>query len=471
MKTSIFILICITLISFSNINLAKCCLADRNLFQDNSVKSDSMINHGLVEFKDYNKVISFAFESDTIFALTESGVLFYDGLNDLWKIAPLNINRMLKSTPPIYRWLGYGAAKKIPGYPTSVYTTIRKQHGKWFLINHAGEGSYPYKQEIVDTIQEVIYRFPPEMINDFFIEDSMIWVGSDFGISKVNMETLSRTDYTMLPTFKKINKTIESINSIFYLDFHYGLFEIDKLTKKIYPVDDINKYVVERDFKFTNTFLYNDNIYTIGLPMSRDGAYTFRDRYASIFIYNLATKKVTKIETNIRYLDSFILSNDNLICYGEIDEGYEGGDMAYFGGAAVYNTTSGKFTELTNKPIVSLTIENDSLVATSIQAFDVVLMYYEKFRLSMNFNESIEKTVLQTDTLSKGYYGQVNDGDTVVIMREKAIVNRNRFDKYSKLYYSLKEQRLEKTDTGLNKLMVYPAVIKSRNDKIERDRY
>ena len=53
----------------------------------------------------------------------------------------------------------------MPGYLRSNYTTIIRSHDNWFLIDLCDEGAYCYKQEIVDSNQKTIYRFPYEGIN------------------------------------------------------------------------------------------------------------------------------------------------------------------------------------------------------------------------------------------------------------------------------------------------------------------
>jgi hypothetical protein len=433
----------------------------------NSVKGDANSSN-LIKFKNYNKIKSFITQNDTLFCETENGLLFYDRADDKWLIDKIYKFRNLKFSPKLAISLEDGAGKIINGYHYNSYTTITRQNDNCSLIVLFDEGSFPYQQEIVDTIQRVIYRLPYEMIKDFKVEDSIIWVGSEFGISKINIETLSRTEYCMLPAFKQVKSIIETSNSLFYLDFHYGLFKYNKKTKCITPISGINRYVNESGFKFSNSCLIDKNIYTIAFPMWKQGEYLRGN--ACLLIYNTVTHEVKRIDTNTKYLDTFLPIDDYLICYGSWIEGYEGGEVEYFGGAIAYNLKNGLLSELSTTPINKLKRIKDGVEATAIQQHDPYI-FIEKSLIFIDSCFHIKNVITEVDTFYRQLEYDYKDGDTVNYFDRKVVIDQKHYDEYSNLEYSFIKQQRISLDSLLSDLLVNPTMIKIENKKIEKDKY
>jgi hypothetical protein len=437
----------------------------------------------LINFTNFNTILSFYKQNDSLFCNTGSGILYYNKASDEWLIDKI-IN-------PSFNGKGdhYCNFRNIPppGYKTSVYTLYCRQHGSWLLISHAGEGADYYKQEIVDTSQKRIFRLPYEGINDFIVEDGFIWVGSDFGISRIEMKSLKRIDYYMLPAFKKITSVVETVNAIFYLDFHYGLFKYNKLTKIVSPVEEVNTYTNDFEYpntdyardsnlKYCNSFLLDSCLYIIGCNMDKSAFFLNGTTY--ILVYNIRTNEVKKIETNIDYLDAFVHFNNFLIAYGEWVGRYEGGDIVFYGGAVAYDLKNNHLIELTDIPIVSLTKGDNGLDAISILDDDYyAIVSYKKLKLFEGFYLPVKNYVIQSDTFYYLRDFQKKDGETVFFdnpnfsYKKNVVINKKQYDKFSTLYQSINKQRTTTSDSILRNLQFKPTMIKIENKTIQYDLY
>lgn len=418
---------------------------------------DEKADSNLFEFKDFNNITSFYKSNDTLFCITTNGTLFYNQDKDEWFIKDTINKTDIKAIPE----LAYSS--HFPnGYKFSVYSSCQIQHGSWCLTVHAGEGAVYYKQEIVDTIKKEIFRFPYEKINDFFVDSSSIWIGSEFGLSRIDTKNFERTDYLNLPVFKKITSINETEKETYYLDFHYGLFKYEKESKSITPINEINKYVFESNYKFFSSYLINNQLIIIGSPMDKCGYYL--KGKACLFIYNLDNNNVNKIETSLEYFDDFIKKDNFLIGFGEWLEYYEGGDFSSFGGAIAFDYETHQITEITNTPIINLSASNDGLEAINIQGEEITAqLIYSRLKLFEGYSFPVRNKSLQSDTIYLSY-----NGDSIrYIENKRVVVNNKLFGEYLSLHKTLNNNRYNKNDSLLVNLMFRQSLLKINRGKVE----
>jgi hypothetical protein len=456
---SIFILVCLYINSSCS------------FISQNKTIALSSIDSTKQTFKDYNQIISF-FEHDSIlFAVTANGVLSYNELEDKWSISKSDSNYLHKTT----QVKALLTEDELPdNYEKSTYTEIIKQHNDWLLISHGNEEK-GYKQEVVNTSEKRIYRFPYECIWDFIVKDETIWIGSGFGISRINTNTLERVDYRMLPSFKEIRNTFEFADKIYYLDYEYGLFVYDKQSKQVSPIVEINKFAYENNIKFNNSILINNTIYIAVTRMEKCIPYLAGN--ACVLTFNLESNLSNKIETELQYFDSFLHKDSYLYCYGEYQQFFEGGDYTFYGGVVGLNLENGQLNMLSNTPIVSLTERQNGLDALSIidyEYYNFLVTKKESFYIdSLNrFSSRVEFI----DTTYCKFQQGVKDYDTIFLVNDALhksprIIHNSHYSTQAQLYSKLKAEKFIKKDTILTNLMTKITMIKINRNRIEVDKY
>jgi hypothetical protein len=435
----------------------------------NKTKPLTSIDSATHAFKDYNKIISFVERNSTLLAETANGVLNYDPIDDKWSLSDsIHLQQSDKVNAMI-------TENELPdGYEKSAYTDVIKQHNEWLLVGHGNE-ELGYKQEIVNTIKKKIYRFPYECINDFIVKDETMWIGSVFGISKININTLERADYRILPAYKEIINSYEFPSEIYYLDYEYGLFLYNKQRKQVYPIDEINSLAYEDNFKFINSGLINNVIYIVAVRMEKCAPYLIKN--ACLLTFNLESRQAKKIETQLPYFDSFLLKDSHLFCYGEYQQLVEGGDYTYYGGVVSLNLENNQLTTLSNIPIVSL-IESpkgvDAISMIDYGYYNFLVSKKEHFYIdSLN---CINSNVEFNDTTYCKFAQGFQDNDTIYLENDAMhkrpkIINNSRYATQAQQYQQLKEARVIKKDTVLTNLNTKITMMKVNRNKIEIDKY
>jgi len=419
------------------------------------------LDNNFLKFKNINNAFSFFNRNDSLFCETAKGVLFYDRNDDKWLIEKVDSIFTTKNKLQSHENLHFPE-----GYPHSDFSGVKKIKNNWTLA-FVADAELISKEDIIDTLRRIIYRFPADGINDFLFEDSIMWVASQNGISKINLESLSRIDYLILPAFNHLTSTHETTSSIFYLDFDYGLFEYNKETKSVLPITGINENVNANNFKFSRSYLVGDKLFVLGAPMEKCSR--FLQGNSNLFIYNLVTHEIKKIDTNTYYLDAFLQFEDYLICYGVWLEEGEGGDRYYPGGAIAYNLKNDKLIELTKTPIVSLSEIFNVLEAINIEEHDEYVIY-EKYLLFTENSDSFGIKKIQNDSIYRRFYPNFKDGN-VMFGGRKVFSDQKRYDYIRELYTPLDNQRKAMSDSISKNLLVKPTMIKLINKNIELDKY
>jgi len=435
----------------------------------NKNKPLTSIDSATHAFKDYNKIISFVERDSTLLAETANGVLYYDPIDDKWSISDsihLQQNTKVESTI---------TENELPdGYEKSAYTDVIKQHNEWLLVGHGNE-ELGYKQEIVNTIKKKIYRFPYECINDFIVKDETMWIGSIFGISKININTLERIDYRMLPAYKEIINSYQFPSGIYYLDYEYGLFFYNKQRKQVFPIDEINSLAYEDNFKFINSVLINNVIYIAAVRMEKCSPYLIKN--ACLLMFNLESRQAKKIETQLAYFDSFLLKESHLFCYGEYQQVVEGGDYTYYGGLISLNLGNNQLTLLSNSPVVSLIESSNGADAISIldyEYYNFLVSKKEHFYID-SLNGIMSKVEFNDTTYCKFYQG-FQDNDTIYLDNDEQhkrpkIINNSLCATQAQQYRQLKKARVIIKDTVITNLNTKITMMKVNRNKIEIDNY
>jgi hypothetical protein len=423
--------------------------------------NETKLDSSFINFKDINNALSFFNRNDSLFCKTAKGVMYYDRINDKWLIEKLDSEFIPKIISHPHENLPFPI-----GYLHSDYAGVKKIRNNWTLA-YLADAELINNEVILDTLKRIVYRFPYEGINDFLFEDSIMWVASHNGIFKINMESLSRIDYLLLPAFNHLTSIHETANAIFYLDFDYGLFEYNKQTKCILPNTGINQNVIENNYKFSRSFLEGDKLFVLGAPMEKCSR--FLQGNSNLFIYNLVTHEIKKIDTNTYYLDAFLQFEDYLICYGVWLEEGEGGDRYYPGGAIAYNLKNDKVIEVTKTPIVSLSEIFNVLEAINIEEHDEYVIY-EKYLLFTENSDSFGIKKIQNDSIYRRFYPNFKDGN-VMFGGRKVFSDQKRYDYIRELYTPLDNQRKAISDSIVKNLLVKPTMIKLINKNIELDKY
>ena len=468
MKKLVFIILSIILVSC---NTKKDANSEENLTENkipfdtlNSkiIISDSVYSKRL-NIEDMNTFLSFYQKKDTLFCISTYAILFYNQRSDKWmiyKLAKQKQDLMAKYNNQIGNDVVFQKE-----YSLSTYNHIISQHKNCFLISQADEGAECFKQEVVDTSAKVLYRFENESINDFYFDDKNLWICSDYKISKISKDSSERTDYLILPAAREIKAVVDFKDSCFYLDRYKGLYSCNKLNGQINPVIEINKYCYFENFNFFNAVLKDDKIYVAGVEMYMKSGWLKHENTskALLFSYDLKTTEVKVFNTGIDFFDRFYIDADKLIAYGVWREVYEGGEIEYYGGAILYNTSDQSVKTILTEPIIGISKKGNTLKAENFEVFEDYLIT-EKYKFSMDY------TVLNLDIDTFYYDSSLKDGDLHQFDKRYKI-NNTAYEKYSTQFKKIynEEKLTPKSKLDNNKYNVRQLRIK--NGKVLKQTY
>jgi hypothetical protein len=402
--------------------------------------SDSVYSKRL-NIADMNTFLSFYQKNDTLFCVSTNAVMFYNVKSDKWMIYKLV--KQKEEIPAKYlNQIGPDDVFQ-DEYSLSAYNKIITKHKNWFLISQAGEADECFKQEIVDTTARVLFRFGNESINDFYFDNKNLWICTDYKISKINTDSLNRTDYLILPVAKQLKAVIDLQDSGFYLDCYKGLYSYNKHSGQINPIIEINNYCYFGNYNFFNAILINDKIYVAGVEMYMTSNLILKEKTekAKLFCYDLKTTKVEVYNTDIDFFDRFCLDGDNLLAYGVWQEFYEGGERNYYGGIISFNTINNIVKKIFSEPVISIDKKAVGFVARSYKDFDDYIIT-ENYIFSKDY--SVFK--LEKDT----FYSSptLKDGDLHPFDKRYRI-NNTAYDKYSLLFKKLYNEEKLKSESNL----------------------
>jgi hypothetical protein len=339
----------------------------------------------------------------------------------------------------------YQKRPKIRKYYTSPFTSIRGAKGSWLHLVHVDDGyAGCICHELFDTISKRSIRIPCENISDFLISKNDAWIGSNNGISKIDINTNNRVDYKLLPITKEIISLNEFEDRIIYLDKYFGLFQYNYTSESVSPFQKINEYSYSLDLQFTNSLIIDNCIYIIGVYI--DPVMSYTKGKTLLLKYNLETKSLNKFEFPIPYLEKLDTISDIIIAYGTHSEGYEGGDVGVLGGLLLFDYKNDSSKLQINYPIIQIEKNDSSIIAKTIMDAGFTLEFKETYIKLDSLSYSIRKSFLiagpdaynpndpETDSVNIGY-------------SYKIPVDHKKYSKYANEYKSLKAKRI--TDTRI----------------------
>ncbi|MFC1712405.1 hypothetical protein ACFL6S_01985 [Candidatus Poribacteria bacterium] len=229
------------------------------------------------------------------------------------------------------------------------------------LTRLSDEGAIPQLDDIIDAKSGKVYRIPNQGSRLIAATESDIWVGYRSGITRINTETGQRTDYHVLPRFRRIAGWVDYKNTR-YITTEDGDFLAMEIStgaiSRIHIPDDVVTKML------SNPVAVNNTLY-IG-AVSRN----------IILLYDPDSKQWRHIKLEqIFGIRKLIVQNQTIWCIGNWRESIEGGDFVESGGlAAIMNGDQvTAFPELESIPIGGFRIDGDILrilTAKWLEAYD-----------------------------------------------------------------------------------------------------
>ncbi|MBN2571717.1 MAG: hypothetical protein JXA68_06280 [Ignavibacteriales bacterium] len=398
-----------------------------NSFKNGSLKSET---NRSFNFINQNAIVDFYSQNDTLFSKTTNGYKYYDATNDCWcviekektSISDLNFKKKLDNINYHFpQW-----------YPQSNYTSLSDQYKNWLLVGHGNEAGFWIRTEIVDTISKQIFNIPIQTSSALYVDEDFFWIGTMYGISKINKKTGVITEYLTNPAITKIKGVHALANSFYYIDFHYGLYKYDKLNRTIESVQEFNsKYYIE-GYKFINSVLIDKCLYILSCKMDIYGQSNATN--ASLLVYNTENSEIKEYKTTLNYFDSFLINHQDIYIYGEFCDMSEDGCSNY-GGLALVQQKNDTILSLIDAPIAKVYIEDGCLKAISIEKIgdgDVIKVKH------YSINKDFSLSNLNSGKYCNPYFYRDNkDGDTIVFENESYLINKEK----GIFYYNIINER------------------------------
>lgn len=426
-------------------------------------------------FVDLNTIVGIEQNRNIITFNTLNGTKTLDIENEQWSYNPISISNIKNNALNNYNF--YNLPRKKIDLPTwyqsstynKVVYTDRETDYSWILTAHAGEGATYSKQNLIEVNSKKVYEFPFEEMTNFLIMDNYIWIGSRFGIVKINRKTNERTDYVSLPAFLTITNYYESTNDIFYTDKHYGLFSYNKSDQTVVSLENINKLCRGNNIKLLDLLADANNLYILGCKMDKVGRYLDTGLKTVLFIYDINNKTVKEINTGVSYANYLKDTSESIFGYGTYVEVYEGGESAAFGGAFVFDKKTESTNVISNFPIVDINTDLNPLTAKSMIFDDYTAKIRElvyspddhEFAVNQEFfivNEHARREVKTGELVELGGINYVKDDDEW---------NRQ-YDIYKKLNNKKRNISFRNIFEGLK--VQYETIV-INNDKIKYRKY
>ncbi len=404
-------------------------------------------------FIDYNNNLEIYYSDSLLLCRTTNGIKYYSPQKDEWIV-----KKTQKSLQSINRSKYYNYS--IPNwYPRSNYTSVMDVKGSFLMIGHGDEAGHPIKTEIVDTVTRKAYVLLEDNYNSFCINDIDLWISTSEAVSHINRITNKRTDYLMFPAFKELVGVHRYDNEIYYLDSHYGIFKYRCDSKRIEGIREFHKETHFEYVKISGSIIVDSVIYALSYETDLMGLSSYKAR---LIIYNIKSKEIKEIETNLRYLDTFLKAENRLFIYGdfyELDEGFSDN----YGGLCVYDIENDSFIKLVDAPVVSVGVTSDSINAIAIKKNEEQVIKVNNYAFDKKLtliNHSLER-------YCNPYYNE--ERDTVIFEGEPYLNDR----KKSSVYYNITHERVKDkfVDTVMYKQEVVLSSYKIERDNVEEIKY
>ncbi len=406
--------------------------------------------HDTVDFKNYNKVVRFYSNNDSLFCLTTEAIKYYCEDSDMWKLYEIKGYEYEKT------YTKEDDSKFPKGYKhKGMWSTIWDKKKNYWSIHHTDEGRMYSEFDILDTISGDVFKFRNEMIHDFCVDSTSLWFGTGYGISRIDKFKKERYDYITLPAITNIVSYHEVDSIIYILDKHYGLYSYSKNSKQVLPVKKLNNIYQDNRYHFVNSCLIGESIYII------------ISEYSGCIVakFQIRDSKIIKKKSNVDYFDSFCQHGDSLFVYGDYTSYYDGGEDNY-GGAILYLLDCDSIVNLIRRPVSSLNLKMNKVTFLSISQTNGEACSIEEFELGTNYSL---KSLRQNKFISS-YQDTIQKGDSVLYWNGKKYYN----DSDSLSFYLNTLDKLNKKRTYFSDSLIYTLpvdLIELRKESKEVENY
>jgi hypothetical protein len=244
---------------------------------------------------------------------------------------------------------------KKPTYLSIVYADS-KTHPEWMLTSNANEGAVCDGQDILDLKEKRLYSLPCEGFNAMLVDDRTAWLGSRYGVTKINLDTAERTDFVTIPPVTGIAGAVPQGQKVFYGTNYGGAFTIDKTDGTIRSIEKINSEV-RKGFRLEDLAIQGRIIYFLLSPIDKTGWY--KQTTTRLAVFDTDTLDVTVLDTGISVATTLIVARDKVYGYGAKEEWIEGGQrIGFYGGAFEYSIPNRKCRKLIDKPVSYFSISH-----------------------------------------------------------------------------------------------------------------
>lgn len=306
-------------------------------------------------FVNYNDIINFYTLGDTLYCNTTNGIKYYSQERDKWIVEETARIKHINNSSKYYNY-------SLPEwYNLSNYTTVLDVNETCLMINHGDEAGYRIKSEIVDTVSRIAYILPSVLNTSFYNHNNSIWIGTRDGILKIDKSNNKLTTYLTYPIISELVGVHEFDNRIYYLDSVYGLFMYNKTTKEIEAINEFNSKFKNRK-GISQSILLGGKLYVLAYSTDIFNSYASD---LSLIIFSLESNAIKKVQTNLRFADTFLKVDEKLFFYGEYYEPTEG--LSYhYGGLSVLDTKKDTLINMVSTPVFDICLNGDSLDVIAI---------------------------------------------------------------------------------------------------------
>lgn len=242
----------------------------------------------------------------------------------------------------------------IPGWykqPTylSIVSADTATNPQWLLTSNANEGAVCDGQDILDLKGRRRYSLPCEGFNSLLVDGRTAWLGSGYGVTRIDLDTAERSDFVTTPPVGGIAGVVTQGHKIYYGTFHGGAFVIDRNDGTTRPIKRINTEI-RGGLRLEDLLIRGNKVFFLLSPIDKTGWYTHRT--TKLAILDVDTLEVDVLDTGISIGTKLVGTQDVLYGYGAKEEWIEGGQrIGFYGGAFEYSIPNRKLRKLVEKPV------------------------------------------------------------------------------------------------------------------------
>ncbi len=300
----------------------------------------------------YGGIVS---QGEKIVFHTKAGKKTYDVKVQKWSyMVPVGSSFYIdKHFRPGWSDSNIGIYKPPSWYPQPAYHVFiavdDESNPSWLLSLSGNEDASMGSQWLVDLKTKIIYQFPPEGFVSFNVVGRTAWLGSGFGITSVNLDTLERTDYLTLPPSRGIVNVAKHRDHIYFAIRNSGVIAVNEstgVTKLVFPpvLFAPGRHSIE------DLAIVNNKLIVLVSATTKDSRYA--GHTSTLFVYDLETRALTSINTGVEFADRLVIIDGVIFGYGDMAEGGEGGRLSgWRGGLFSYNLREGKVTTMLKRPL------------------------------------------------------------------------------------------------------------------------